>query len=187
MKTIRERIPEHAKDLRLNLDALQKIESLSPRQTWGAALASALAARNDELVRAVAEEARAHLDAPAFAAARTAAALMGMNNVYYRATHLVANPEYRQLPARLRMQGLAAPGVDRLDFELWCLAVSAVNGCGQCLDSHERELRQRGASALQVQDALRIAAILHAVAGVLDGERALAGISERQPEPVRQP
>jgi len=174
MQAIRERIPDHAKDLRLNLDALTKIESLSPRQLWGAALASALAARNDELVRAVAEEARAHMDEAAFTAARTAAALMGMNNVYYRALHLLSNPEYATLPARLRMQAIANPGVDRLDFELWCLAVSAVNGCGGCLDSHEKELRKRGATALQVADALRVASILHAVAGVLDGERALA-------------
>lgn len=178
MQTIRERIPDHAKDLRLNLDALSKIESLAPRQLWGAALASALAARNDELVRAVAEEARAHLDEAAMTAARTAAALMGMNNVYYRALHLLSNREYASLPARLRMQAIANPGVDRLDFELWCLAVSAVNGCGQCLDSHERELHKQGATALQVQDALRVASILHAIAGVLDAERALAPVVE---------
>ena len=173
MQSIRERIPEYAKDLRLNLDALTKVESLSPVQLWGTALASALAARNDELVRAVAEEARARLDDAAVNAARTAAALMAMNNVYYRALHLLSNAEYGNLPARLRMQGIANPGVDRLDFELFCLAVSAVNGCGKCLDSHEQELRKRGASALQVQDALRVASILHALAAVLDGERAL--------------
>lgn len=176
MKTIRDRIPEHAKDLRLNLDALAKIESLTPQQLWGTALATALAARNDELVRAVADEARAQLSGPAFAAARTAAALMGMNNVYYRALHLVSNAEYAQLPARLRMQGLATHGVEKLDFELWCFAVSAINGCGKCLDSHEHELRKAGASALQLQDALRIASVLHAIAGVLDSERALASV-----------
>jgi alkyl hydroperoxide reductase subunit D len=173
MKAIRDRIPDYAKDLRLNLDALAKVESLTPVQLWGTALAAALATRNDELVRAAAEEARAHLPEPAFSAARTAAALMGMNNVYYRALHLLENQEYGALPARLRMQGLANPGVERLDFELWCFAVSAVNGCGKCLDSHEHELRRRGATALQVQDALRIASILHALAGVLDAERAL--------------
>jgi alkyl hydroperoxide reductase subunit D len=174
LQTIRERIPEHAKDLRLNLDALTKIESLTPRQLWGAALASALAARNEDLVRAVGEAARLHLDAPSLEAAKTAAALMGMNNVYYRAVHLLSNAEYGTLPARLRMQGIATAAGERLDFELWCLAVSAVNGCGKCLDSHEQELKKRGANALQVQDALRVAAILHAVAAVLDGERALA-------------
>jgi len=174
MKAIRELIPDHAKDLRLNLDALYKLESLTPQQLWGTALASALAARNDELVRAVADEARALLSEPAFRAARTAAALMGMNNIYYRTLHLVSNAEYAQLPARLRMQGLATHGVDKLDFELWCFAVSAINGCGKCLDSHEHELRKAGASALQLQDAVRIASVLHAVAGVLDSERALA-------------
>jgi|SRR5688572_1247460 len=182
MKAIRERIPEYARDLRLNLDAIQKSENLSPRQLWGTALGSALAARNAELVRAVAEEARAHLDEPAFAAARTAAALMGMNNVYYRFVHLVQEQEYARLPARLRMQAIANPGVPgddgRSDFELWCLAVSAVNGCGQCMASHERELKRRGVSALQIQDAVRIAAVLHAIAGVLDGERALAQEAE---------
>jgi len=182
MKAIRDRIPEYAKDLRLNLDAMSKVESLSPQQLWGTALAVALAARNDELVRAVSDEARAHLSEPAATAAKTAAALMGMNNVYYRALHLLSNAEYGTLPARLRMQGLAsatAPdqGVERLDFELWCLAVSAVNGCGQCLDSHERELKKRGATALQIQDALRVASILHAIAAVLDGERALAPLA----------
>lgn len=174
MKTIRDRIPDCAKDLRLNLDALAKIESLTPQQLWGAAFAVALATRNDELVRSVAEEARAQLVEPAFSAARTAAALMGMNNVYYRSLHLLSNQEYASLPARLRMQGLVTHGVARLDFELWCLAVSAVNGCGKCLDSHEQELRKQGASALQVQDALRIASVLAAVAGALDSERALA-------------
>ena len=176
MKAIRERIPEYAKDLRLNLDALAKVESLTPTQLWGTALASALATRNDELVRGVAEEARAQLSDTAFSSARTAAALMGMNNVYYRALHLISNPEYGNLPARLRMQGLANPAVERLDFELFCLAVSAVNGCGKCLDAHEHELKKRGATASQVQDAIRIASILHAIAGVLDGDRAFATI-----------
>lgn len=174
MNSLRERIPDYAKDLRLNLDAIAKTESMTPRQLWGTVLASSLAARNDELVRAATEAARPHLDEPALADVRTAAAVMGMTNVYYRSLHLVSNTEYAALPARLRMQGLANPSVDRIDFELWALAVSAVNGCGSCLDSHERKLKHHGATALQVQDALRIAAILHAIAVVLDAERALA-------------
>jgi alkyl hydroperoxide reductase subunit D len=174
MQAIRDRIPEPAKDLRLNLDALQKIESLNTMQLWSVALACALATRQEELIRAVSAEARTHLSEPAYAAARTAAALMGMNNVYYRSLHLIANQEYAALPARLRMRGLANPPGERLDFELACLAVSAIHGCGKCLDSHEHELRKRGATAVQVQDALRAASILHAIAAVLDGERALA-------------
>jgi alkyl hydroperoxide reductase subunit D len=99
---------------------------------------------------------------------------MGMNNVYYRALHLMHNQEYRTLPARLRMNVIANPGVDRVDFELWCTAVSAVNGCGMCLDSHEEELRKRDFSATQIQAALRIAAVVNAAAGVLRAESALA-------------
>ena len=91
---------------------------------------------------AVARE--AGLSDAAQSAAKAAAAIMGMNNVYYRALHLMRNQEYRTLPARLRMNILANPGVDKTDFELWSLTVSAVNGCGLCLDAHEAELKKRG-------------------------------------------
>jgi alkyl hydroperoxide reductase subunit D len=97
---------------------------------------------------------------------------MGMNNVYYRALHLLSNPEYRTLPARLRMNVIANPGVDKADFELWCTAVSAVNGCGMCLDSHEAELKKHGVPVLNIQAALRIAAVVNAVSRVLQAEAA---------------
>ena len=102
---------------------------------------------------------------------------MGMNNVYYRFVHLSSNPEYGKLPARLRMQALANHGASSDDFELWSLAVSAVNGCGLCIDSHERKLRDAGVSAATVQDAIRIASILHAVAAVLQAEAARATVA----------
>jgi len=174
MEAVKSRIPEWAKDLRLNLGQIERVDSLTPEQLWGTALAVAVAARNDELLEAVRAQAEPHLGEAARAAARTAAALMGMNNVYYRFLHLVENPGYGQLPARLRMQGLANPGVDKATFELWCLAVSAVNGCGACVASHERVVRQHGLSAQAVQDAVRVAAILHGIAVVLDAEAATA-------------
>jgi alkyl hydroperoxide reductase subunit D len=105
-------------------------------------------------------------------AAKAAAAIMGMNNVYYRSLHLLSNPEYRTLPARLRMNVLANPGVEKVDFELWSTAVSAVNGCGMCLDSHEAELKKHGVQAQQVQAALRIAAVVNAVSRVVQAETA---------------
>jgi alkyl hydroperoxide reductase subunit D len=98
---------------------------------------------------------------------------MGMNNVYYRFTHLVGG-SYPTMPAKLRMNVMAKPGVDKTDFELWSLAVSAVKGCGMCMESHEKVVRHGGLSAEQVQAAVRIAAVVHAVAAVLDGEAALA-------------
>jgi alkyl hydroperoxide reductase subunit D len=105
-------------------------------------------------------------------AAKAAAAIMGMNNVYYRTLHLLHNPEYRTLPARLRMNIIANPGVDKADFELWSVAVSAINGCGACLDAHEAELKKHGVPAALIQCAFRISAVVNAVSRVLAAESA---------------
>lgn len=170
---LRERIPDYAKDIRLNLGTLASETSLTEQQKYGAFLASAMAGRNPTVTRAIADWAGEKLSPEAFTAAKAAAAIMAMNNVYYRATHLMSAEEYAKMPAKLRMNVIGSPGVDKLDFELWCLAVSAVNGCGTCLDSHEKVVRKGGATAEQVQAALRIAAAVHAAASVLDAEEAL--------------
>ena len=98
---------------------------------------------------------------------------MAMNNIYYRFTHLVGG-DYPNMPAKLRMNVIGRPGVEKVDFELWSLAVSAINGCGMCMEAHEKAVRQGGLTQEQVQAAVRIAAVVHAVAATLDGEDALA-------------
>ena len=98
---------------------------------------------------------------------------MAQNNVYYRFVNLAANKEYGTIPAKLRMNVIGNPGVDKIDFELWSLAVSAINGCGMCIDAHEAELKKSGMSAEQIQTAVRIAASVAAAAAVLDGENAV--------------
>jgi alkyl hydroperoxide reductase subunit D len=167
-------LPDYAKDLRLNLSAIQRSEVLSPAQLFGTIAVAAIASREPTLQRAALAAAREHLSPEALDAAKTAAALMGMNNVYYRFVHLVGDAEYGRLPARLRMQGMLSPAVPKLDFELWSLAVSAVNGCGACLASHEKALRQAGATPAMVQEAARVAAVIHGVAVVLASEAAQA-------------
>ena len=169
---LKKRIPDYAKDLRLNLGSLPDTQGMTSSQLWGSALAAALASRNPEVVAALETEASVHLDAKALDAVRSAAAIMAMNNVYYRFIHLCSSDEYRQMPARLRMQVISNPGVDRADFELWSLAVSAVNGCGLCIDAHERELRKRAVGPEVIQNAARIAAIVHAVSVTLDDSAA---------------
>ena len=172
---LRETIPPYAKDLSLNLSSLAAETTLNEQQKWGVFVASAHAVGVGPVIRAVEESARAAgLSDEALNAAKAAAAMMGMNNVYYRALHLLKNQEYRTLPARLRMNVIANPGVDKADFELWSLAVSAVNGCGMCLDSHEAELKKHGVPAAQIQAALRIAAVVNAVSRVLTAEDAVA-------------
>lgn len=170
---LKAKLPDYAKDLRLNLSSVFNSTNLTPQQVWGTAVASAIAARNPDLVRAVTAAASAHLDENAMNAAKAAAAVMGMNNIYYRFVHLSSTTDYAQMPARLRMNVIANPGADKLDFELWSLAVSAVNGCGMCIESHEREVVKKGAGKEAVQDTVRIASVIHAVAVTLDAEEAL--------------
>jgi lipoyl-dependent peroxiredoxin subunit D len=174
VEALKNRLPEYAKDLKLNLGSLATEPSLTVQQRAGTFVASALASRNAEVTAALVAEFGPQLGAEALNAAKAAAAIMGMNNIYYRFTHLVGG-SYPSMPAKLRMNVMARPGVDKVDFELWSLAVSAVNGCGMCMESHEKVVRHGGLTAEQVQAAVRIASVVHAVAATLDGEDALAG------------
>jgi alkyl hydroperoxide reductase subunit D len=162
--------PGYAKDLKLNLSSLLRQNELTPRQTWGTAVCSAIVSRNREVSEAILNEAAKHLTPDALEAAKSAAAVMGMNNVYYRFLHLTPNEKYRTIPARLRMNVIRTHGSDPADFELWCLAASAINGCGACVDSHERTVRAKGLTEETVTAAIRLASVIHAVAAVMDAE-----------------
>ena len=172
LQNLKDRLPDYAKDIRLNLGSLAIEPALTEKQRAGTFIASALGARNAGVAEAILAEFAPQLDARELAAAKAAAAVMAMNNVYYRFLHLVGNEEYGKLPARLRMNAIATHGIPRADFELWCLAVSAINGCGKCLESHERAVREGGMTAEQVQAAVRIAATVNAAAAILDAELA---------------
>ena len=174
LEDLKSRLPDYAKDLKLNLGSLAADITLSPQQLAGTFVAGALAARQPDLTRAVVAEFAPKLTPEALAAAKAAAAIMGMNNVYYRFTHMLGG-DYANLPAKLRMSVIGKPGVDKVDFELWSLAVSAINGCAMCVEAHEKAVRHGGLTSEHVQTAVRIAAVLHAVATVLDAEAALAG------------
>lgn len=170
--SLRGQIPDYAKDIRLNLGMLASETALTDQQKWGAFLASAHAAGNSDVIKAIDAEASSVLSEEAKTAAKAAAAIMAMNNVYYRATHLMHTDEYASMPAKLRMNVIGKPGVDKADFELWSIAVSAINGCGMCLDSHEKVVRKAGLTQEQVHTALRIAAVVNAAAAVLSAEAA---------------
>jgi alkyl hydroperoxide reductase subunit D len=169
---LREQLPAYAKDLSLNLSTLAGEETLNAQQKWGTFVASAHAVGVIPVIAAAEASARAGgLSEEALTAAKGAAAIMGMNNVYYRALHIMRNgEEYRTLPARLRMTIIGNPGVEKADFELWSTAVSAINGCGMCIDAHEAELKKHGVTNVQIQAALRIGAVVNAVARVAAAE-----------------
>jgi alkyl hydroperoxide reductase subunit D len=175
LTNLKSSIPEHAKDLKLNVSTVLSTDGapgLSEPQILAVALASAIAARNPRLLREIEAVVTPRLDAARVGAARAAASIMGMNNIYYRFLHLVANDEYAKLPAKLRMNVIGNPGVDKTEFELYSLAVSAINGCGACVASHERVVRKAGVSAEGVQSAVRIAAVIHGVAVALESQAA---------------
>ena len=170
---LREMIPAYAKDISLNLSSLANETVLNDQQKWGSFLASAHAIGVGPVVKLIEAQAATVMTPEAMNAAKAAAAIMGMNNIYYRSLHLMKNQEYATLPARLRMNVIANPGVDKLDFELWCTAVSAINGCGACLDAHEAELKKHGVANTQIQATLRIGAVVHAASKVIASAEAL--------------
>jgi alkyl hydroperoxide reductase subunit D len=177
IQTLKDRLPDYARDLKLNLGSLAAEQVLNDEQKAGTFIASAVASRNPEVIAAVVAE-FARVSEQTVTAAKAATAIMGMNNVYYRFTHLVDKDEYQRLPARLRMNVMANPGTTKENFELYALAVSAINGCGKCVTAHEKVLRDAGVTAEQIQSAVRIAAVVHAVAVTLETDPATARLPE---------
>jgi len=172
LEDLRNALPEAAKDIRLNLQSVLQGGALTPAQRWGVAIAASIAARNPELQQALRE-----VPAAVVEDAQAAAAVMAMNNVYYRFRHMVGKPSYSQKPARLRMNRLVQPAGNKLDFELFALGVSAINGCETCVRAHETAVVAGGLGEDHVHDAVRIAATVQAAAVALE----LTDVAQAQP------
>jgi alkyl hydroperoxide reductase subunit D len=166
LKEFADILPDYAKDLRLNLSSILSDQLLGDQRKYGLLLACAHGTGYRPLVSAAEAEVEGKLSPEVANAARGAAAVMAMNNVYYRFVHFNSNPEYGTMPAKLRMNFIGSHGIEKADFELFSLAVSAMNGCGMCIDSHERVLQQHGVKAEAIQSAVRIGAVMKAVATV---------------------
>ena len=164
LEKIRAVLPETAKDVKLNLQSVFQQTTLTPAQLWGTAIASAIAARNSRLSNAVVADARLLVDENVIDDAVAASTLMGMNNVYYRFRHMIGKEAYTAKPARLRMNWMAKPKGSKADFELFCLAVSAINGCELCIRSHEQVILDGGFGEDQIHDAVRLAAVINSAA-----------------------
>jgi alkyl hydroperoxide reductase subunit D len=160
-------LPDYAKDLRLNVSSLVTEQTLSDQQKWGTIVACAHATACKPLIDAAEEEAADKISPEAMNAAKAAASIMAMNNIYYRFTHLASRQDYRTMPAKLRMNVIGSPGIEKADFELYSLAVSAINGCGMCIDSHDKVLAGHGMAVEKIHTAARIASVVHAVARTL--------------------
>lgn len=175
LDNIKDALPEYAKDLKLNLSSISRTTELTEQQLWGALVATAAATKSERLLREISEDALDNLSAEAYNAALGAASIMGMNNVFYR-TKGQLDGRYDDLRAGLRMNIIGNPGVDKADFELWSLAVSAMNGCGHCLTAHEATLREADVSRTAIFEAIRLASIVSGVAQALLTAEALAAV-----------
>jgi lipoyl-dependent peroxiredoxin subunit D len=165
---VRERMQPFARDLQLNLSSVLQGGALDDDQRWGVAVACAIAAGSPTLREAVLSDAAAAVGEAVLDDAKAAAALMAMNNVYYRFRHLVGKESYATKPARLRMNRIGLPKTNKATFELMCLAVSAINGCETCIRSHERVVAEGGLTEEHVHDAVRIAATIRGAAVALE-------------------
>ncbi|WP_417690856.1 carboxymuconolactone decarboxylase family protein [Pseudidiomarina sp.] len=158
---------DHGKDTKLNLSSIfgnVDTSGMTPTQFYGTALSLAYSIDDADLTAAVEGEAEGKIEDNVVGAAKLAATLMAMNNVYYRFLHLSTDKQFSKMPAGLRMNGMANPGVDKADFELYSLAVSALNGCGMCIDSHVGVLLKHDISAQVIQNSIKMAAVMNAAA-----------------------
>jgi len=161
LSTIKDQLPDWAKDIRLNLDAVIARSTLPQEDALGAALAAAYAASSPVLIEAF-KGALSETDANA---ALTASALMGMNNVWYPYVEMSGDAQLKTLPAQLRMNAYASHGgVDKKRFELFALVASIIGKCHFCVQSHFENLKKDGLSVEQLRDAGRIAAVVNAAA-----------------------
>jgi len=170
IETLRDSLPAFAKDTKLNLGKVLTPEGapdLSLNQIYGIALASAYSVRNKQLIESILEEAVNTLSAEEIEAAKAAATIMAMNNIYYRFTYMTNDKEYGKMPAKLRMSIIGNPGIAKVDFELYCLGVSIINGCGMCVDAHVHEVEKAGITKIGVQSVARISAVINATSQAL--------------------
>lgn len=173
VENLKNSLPEYAKDLKLNLGSLARSTELTEQQLWGTFLACAAASKSATVLREIAEEAADNLSAEAYNAALGAASIMGMNNVAYRAKSFLGD-EFAQVRMGLRMNIIGSPGVEKVDFELWSLAVSTINGCHDCTAAHDAVVRKEGMTKEQVWEAVKVAATVQGVAQAIVAAETLA-------------
>ena len=167
-KLLLQKLPGEASDLAANAQRVLGGESLNPTQTWGSALASAYFIREPDLTAAILADAKAAgLSDEHLSDAKGAAALMGMNTVYFRFRHIMHSDAYTQKAFNLRMTRMKQVATDQTHFELYSIGPAALAGCELCLKAHEAAVKKGGLDEENVHDAVRIASVLNGIAVAL--------------------
>lgn len=169
--TLKDLVKDYGRDIRINLDSVLSAEGapgLSDTQIFGTFLASAYATKSEKLKELAEEVVSGKLGVEEIEGIKAAVTIMGMNNIYYRYLHLLeGQDELKKLPAKLRMTIIGKPGIEKVNFELYSLAVSAITGCGMCINAHVHEVKKGGIEELGIQSAIRIASVTNATAQAL--------------------
>ena len=160
-------VPPAASDLASNLSTVLQSQFLSPQQIWSVALTSSFFVQHPALTAAVLGDAQGIIGEDGVEDARGAAAIMGMNAVYYQFRHMIDKESYSERMAGLRMNRMVNPATSKLQFELCSLACAAIAGCEACLLAHEANLVEEGLTEDQVHDTIRIAAVIQGIAVAL--------------------
>ena len=170
LNSIKEMIPDFAKDIRLNIDGTIARSSLEGNDAVGVALAAAFAAKSRPIIDAIL--ASGVLSEQESNAALTASALMGMNNVWYPYVEMAGDEDLKSQPAQLRMNAYATNGgLDKRRFEMFALSASIIGKCHFCVKSHFELLQKEGMSSTQLRDVGRIAAVVNAASQVIAASR----------------
>ena len=159
--------PDYAKDIKLNYSKILNEDILNKKQLYSIILISSFTTQLNSLKDAALEETKDFIDRELIEDVYGAYSIMSMNAIYYRFTHLSSENDYFTMPANLRMQYLSKFKIDKSDFEMLCLAVAIIIGCGKCINAHENILRENNISKLHIQTVARIASIVNSIANVI--------------------
>lgn len=161
LKTITAAESKYIRDLRMNLKGIYKSKALNQKEVALIALAIATNNKNENLTHTYTEHAKSYEATDAeIAEAMACASLLSANNVLYRFKHFVGKESYENMRAGIRMNIMMTPVLGKELFELISIAVSAVNGCEQCIKSHEVSVLEAGGSEARIWDAVRIASVV---------------------------
>lgn len=164
IEQVKESIPDHSKDIKLNLDSVINRSPLSPLDTHAIAYTAAVAAGNGGLAFEIEHNGPLFDDQTVREAAKTAASLMGMNNMYYPFVEMCADPDLKGLPPGLRMNAYANHGgVTKKQFEMYALAASIIGKCHFCIKNHYDTLKKEGMTVQELQHVGKIASVINAI------------------------
>lgn len=150
------------KDLKINIGNVLKGQNLSEKEAALIALGVAINEKSAVLIDSL-EQIAKNLGTTDAELAEVAGcvSVMNANNIFYRFKHFMhTNQNYQTMPAGIRMSIMMNPVLGKEYFELLSLAISAVNGCEQCVTSHEASVKNHGGTEARIFDAIRLAAIM---------------------------